>query len=136
MAQMDLMSHQFDKPLYYLNFQGSSWPDTILDSTSTVFYSFIGLDIPVEPKQISGRILCLSICLTGAILFWSYSAGLVSFLTFEKYNFPIKSLQVSRIRESSLKGKDKYSWPPYINQFRSDPFQTDTIFSFLPSALP
>ena len=28
-------------------------------------------------------------------MFWSYSAGLVSSLTVEKYDFPIKSLQVS-----------------------------------------
>jgi hypothetical protein len=66
-----------------------------VDSSSTVFFSFIAQQIPREPKHVSGRILVISICFTGAVLFWSYSAGLVSFLTFEKYEYPIKTLAVS-----------------------------------------
>ena len=59
------------------------------------FTPFFGLGIPSKPNNDSGRILCLSVCLTGAVLFWSYSAGLVSYLTVEKYDFPINSMQVS-----------------------------------------
>ena len=65
------------------------------DSLATVFYSFIGLDIPINPIKTSNRILVMSICLTGGLLFWSYSAGLVSVLTIEKFDYPIKSYYVS-----------------------------------------
>jgi hypothetical protein len=64
---------------------------------ATVFYSFIAQDISTEPSSVSGRILVLSVCITGAVLFWSYSAGLVSFLTVEKYEYPIKTLNVSSL---------------------------------------
>jgi hypothetical protein len=33
-------------------------------------------------------------CLTGAVIFWSYNAGLISELAVEKFNFPISSLKV------------------------------------------
>ncbi len=65
------------------------------DFLSTVFNSFIGQGIPISPTGISHRILVLSICLTGGLLFWSYSAGLVSFLTVEKFDYPIKNYRVS-----------------------------------------
>jgi hypothetical protein len=73
--------------------EGSSL--SIADSTAVVFYSCIGLGISITPIAISHRILILAISLTGAILFWSYSAGLVSFLTVEKIDYPIKSYKVS-----------------------------------------
>ena len=69
--------------------------ETLLESAATAFYSLLGLGIPSKPRNSSGRILCLSVCLTGAVLFWSYSAGLVSYLTVETYDLPINSLQVS-----------------------------------------
>ena len=78
--------------------QGAKKSETILESAATAFYSLLGLGIPSKPNNDSGRILCLSICLTGAVLFWSYSAGLVSYLTVEKYDFPINSMQVSRMQ--------------------------------------
>jgi hypothetical protein len=68
-----------------------------MDSMATVFYSFIAQDIPTEPSSVSGRILVLSVCINGGVLFWSYSAGLVSFLTVEKYEYPIKTLNVSSL---------------------------------------
>ena len=42
----------------------------------------------------SGRIFVLNACMTGAIIFWSYNAGLVSFLTVDNIQYPIQSLQV------------------------------------------
>ena len=60
----------------------------------TVYFSFLAQDIPIYPRGIPGRVLILTTCVTGALLFWSYSASLVSFLTFEKIDFPIKSYQV------------------------------------------
>jgi hypothetical protein len=65
------------------------------NSSGTVFFSFIGLGTETDPKSLSSRILLISIYITGAILFWSYSAVLVSFLTVEKIDFPIKTFKVS-----------------------------------------
>ena len=84
-------------------FQETNWTESVFQSAFTVFYSLLGLGIPSSPMQSSGRILCLSICITGAIIFWSYSAGLVSCLTVEKFDFPINSLQVGRIKWSELR---------------------------------
>ena len=67
----------------------------LADSSATTFYSLLALNVPSEPKNISTRILTLSICITGGILYWSYSAGLVSYLTVEKYDYPIKTFNVS-----------------------------------------
>ena len=33
--------------------------------------------------------------MTGALVYWSYCAGLTSFLTVEKYEYPIKSMEAS-----------------------------------------
>jgi len=63
-------------------------------SIEAVFFSLIGQGIEHVPRGIHNRILLISICFTGAIVYWSYCAGLVSFLTIEKYDFPIKSFQV------------------------------------------
>jgi len=65
------------------------------NSLAIVFYSFLALDIPIKPRGVPRRILIFSVCLTGALLYWSYSACLVSFLTAEKIIFPITSLSVS-----------------------------------------
>jgi hypothetical protein len=66
----------------------------VLDSAETVFYSWIGKEIPVNPTRTSGRIIIFSTCITGALLIWSYNAGLVSYLTVETIIFPITNLQV------------------------------------------
>jgi hypothetical protein len=64
-------------------------------SIEAVFYSLIGQNIEIIAKGVHTRIALLSICVTGSIILWSYCAGLVSFLTIEKYDFPIKSFSVS-----------------------------------------
>ena len=63
-------------------------------SVSTVFLSSLALGIPVNPIRIPGRILVLNVCVTGALIFWSWNAGLISLLTTELFNFPITSLKV------------------------------------------
>jgi hypothetical protein len=66
-----------------------------LDSAESVFYSLIGKEIPVNPIGITGRIIIISTCITGAILIWSYSAGLVSYLTVETIIYPVTNYQVN-----------------------------------------
>jgi hypothetical protein len=68
---------------------------SIFSSLGIVFSSFIGIGTNADPRSVSNRILFISIYITGALLFWSYSAVLVSFLTVEKNDFPIKSYSVS-----------------------------------------
>ena len=68
-----------------------------MDLIETVFFSLIGLGVPINPKGLTGRVLLLSVSITGAIIFWSYSAGLVSFLTVDKIDFPIKTYSVKFI---------------------------------------
>ena len=68
---------------------------SITNSSGVVLFSFIGLGTDADPKRVPSRILFISIYVTGAALFWSYSAVLVSFLTIEKNDFPIKTYSVS-----------------------------------------
>ena len=77
------------------NLQREETQITFSNSTAIVYYSFLGQGIPPVPKGLSGRILIFSICLTGGLFFWSYSAGLVSFLTIEKFEFPVQTVEVS-----------------------------------------
>ena len=88
------MSDNISLFLNALTLQEEDTTLSMADFMATVYYSFIGQGIPIRPTGISHRILVLSICLTGGILFWSYSAGLVSFLTVEKFDYPIKSYRV------------------------------------------
>ena len=53
----------------------------------------MALEIPVQPNKIPGRILILTVCLCGSLIFEAYNAGLISFLTTETYEFPIKNLE-------------------------------------------
>ena len=53
----------------------------------------MALEIPVKPNKIPGRILILTVCLCGSLIFEAYNAGLISFLTTETYEFPIKNLE-------------------------------------------
>ncbi len=69
----------------------------IVFSVEAVFLSLIGQGIEIIPKQIPMRILFLSICVSGAIVYWSYCAGLVSTLTVENYEIPIQKFPVSII---------------------------------------
>ena len=62
-------------------------------SIATVFLSFMALEIPVEPNRVPGRALVLTVCISGALVFWSYNAGLVSLLTVDNIQFPVKSMK-------------------------------------------
>ena len=66
-------------------------------SIGIVYFSFLGLSLDgIAPAAISARIIIFAIYLTGGLFFWTYSAGLVSFLTVEKFEFPIQNIEVSR----------------------------------------
>ena len=67
-------------------------------SIEAVFFSLIGQGVEIIPRTIYLKILLLSICVTGAIVYWSYCAGLVSTLTVENYEFPIKEFPVRIIQ--------------------------------------
>jgi uncharacterized membrane protein YoaK (UPF0700 family) len=47
-----------------------------------------------------GRIFIFTVLITGAVVFWSYNAGLVSFLTVELFTFPITSFKVGKSIET------------------------------------
>ena len=64
-------------------------------SAEAIFCSLIGQGIEIIPTRTYMRILLLSVCVTGAIVYWSYCAGLVSTLTVENYEYPIKAFPVS-----------------------------------------
>ena len=70
---------------------------TTSQSFATVFFSFIGKEIPINPYRISGRIIVLCTSMTGALLVWSYSACLVSFLTVDTIIFPISNVKVRHL---------------------------------------
>ena len=63
-------------------------------SVSTVVLSLVALEIPVDPSRVPGRMLVFTVTLVyGALNFWAYNAGLVSYLTVENLVFPIKSMK-------------------------------------------
>ena len=67
----------------------------ILESCSVICLCLIGYSVFVKPRKMPGQILILNVCVTEAIAFWSYNAGLVSFLTVETYEYPVQTLLVS-----------------------------------------
>ena len=68
-------------------------------SIEVVYFSFLGQGVHgTAPKSISDRISNFTIFVTGALFFWTYSAGLVSFLTVEKFEFPVQTIEVSNYR--------------------------------------
>jgi hypothetical protein len=67
------------------------------DIPETVFFSFIGQGVPINPNRLTGRVLLFSVSITGAVIFWSYSAGLVSFLTVDKIDFKINTYSVEKL---------------------------------------
>ena len=81
---------------YYLTFLKEK-SVTASQSFATVFFSFIGKEVPINPVRIPGKIIILCTCMTGALLVWSYSACLVSFLTVDTIIFPIANVKVSSI---------------------------------------
>ena len=53
----------------------------------------MALEIPVDPNRVPGRTLTFTVCISGALIFWSYNAGLVSLLTVDNIQFPIKTMK-------------------------------------------
>ena len=72
--------------------QFSSSKRSILKSISSVLLALGALGISEDPKRISARWLFFSICLFGAIVYWSYNAILVSLLTVDFFVLPIQTL--------------------------------------------
>ncbi len=63
-----------------------------------VYFSFLGQgSSSATARSISDRIIIFSVFLTGGLFFWTYSAGLVSFLTVEKLEFPIETIEVRKL---------------------------------------
>ena len=81
--------------IFFITYFFASVEDTadVGISLSTVLLAFVGLGITVNPRGLPGRILVLTVCLTGSIVWWAYNAGLVSHLTFDTINYPIGTLQ-------------------------------------------
>ena len=77
----------------------------LLTSVATVYLSLIGQNIPITgARRVSLRILLLSTCVCTAVVLWGFQAGIVSVLTVEVIDLPIKSLQVTLLswRNESL----------------------------------
>ncbi len=55
--------------------------------------ALVAYDIRQDPKKVTNRMLIFVICFWGALNFWTYNAGLVSFLTVEIFKPPINSLE-------------------------------------------
>jgi hypothetical protein len=70
--------------------------------SATVFLSIIVQSIPIDPKRIPGKVFIFTLCMTGALIFYSYNAGLVSLLSVETFWYPITSMEVSSCCEMSL----------------------------------
>ena len=64
----------------------------ILTSLGMVLCAFTAIGMPTSPQKSPGRILVLTILLTGTVLYWSFNAGLVSQLSVQVTSYPIKSL--------------------------------------------
>jgi len=47
-----------------------------------------------NPKRCSLKTLVISTCIGAAVVLWGFQAGIVSVLTVEVVNYPIKSLKV------------------------------------------
>ena len=80
--------------IFYIIFLFVNKEETITIGTSfaTVYLSLMALSIPVEGRRLPSRCLILSVSLTGALVYWAYNAGLVSLLTVEHFNLPVRSL--------------------------------------------
>ena len=65
------------------------------ESAATVYLALIGQAVPVAGKVLSVRILVVCTCLTGALVSWGFNAGIVSVLTIDNSDYPIKTFKVS-----------------------------------------
>jgi hypothetical protein len=67
----------------------------ISTSIAMVYLALIGLSIPnVNPRKLSLRTLIITTCICAAVVLWGFQAGIVSVLTVEVIDLPIKSLKV------------------------------------------
>ena len=87
-----LMLYKFN----WFSTQGAKCFTSFVESFLILLCSLLAIGFSTQPKTIPTRILFLSICATGALVYWSYSAALISFLTVEKYEYPVKSLEASK----------------------------------------
>ena len=93
---LGLFVHKLYTNRHFFLFQQSTENHiNIFESSMVLFYSLLALGIQAKPTKNSTKILCLSICIAGALVFWSYSAGLTSLLTVENYEYPVKSFEAS-----------------------------------------
>ena len=68
---------------------------------SSVVLSTGTLDMHIKAKKVPARTMMFTIAITGAVVYWSYNAGLISTLTIERIVFPIKNFE-------DLKANSKY----------------------------
>jgi len=66
----------------------------LITSIALVLLSHIGLSLSLSPKQISTRMILLTVYMTGMVIFWVYNSGLISVLTVDKAHLEIKSFEV------------------------------------------
>ncbi|CAB4060697.1 unnamed protein product [Lepeophtheirus salmonis] len=65
----------------------------LVDSIATPLRTMGALSIPETPIRAPGRILMVTICFVGAMIYWVYNAGLTSLLTVDESPIAIQSLQ-------------------------------------------
>ena len=59
-----------------------------------VYFSILVKDIQVFPAKIPAKIFIFTLCMSGAVISYSYNAGLVSLLSVELFWYPINSIEV------------------------------------------
>ena len=71
------------------------WWQDFPASLASVLWSLIGQSIAIDnPERLSLRILVISMLITSSVIFWGFQAGIVSVLTVDFVDYPIKSLKV------------------------------------------
>ena len=61
-----------------------------------VFLTLISKETPIIPPKVPAKIFLFSLSMCGALVFYSYNAGLVSLLAAEVFWFPIDSVEVHK----------------------------------------
>ena len=82
--------------LFSFKFVHDEVPVENKDISGIVFLSLLAKEIWISPKRLPGKIFILTLGLTGAIISYSYNAGLVSLLSVEIFWYPIKSIEVNK----------------------------------------
>ena len=68
--------------------------NAFMEAVEGVLYSYLALGLNSVSSKPSLRLFQFALGLNGALFFWAYCGGLVSYLTIEKYEQPIKSIEV------------------------------------------